>query len=324
MKLTILLLNMRRRVYFLKKLKEELSNTPHKIIYVDSNNLDPMKNYADEFIVLNDKDANFVTNLFDLCVKKDVNLVIPWLDSDINLLSSNNYLFQAGNISLAIPDSEFIEISNDKFITYDWLSQKNIPTPLSFKLSKDNHEYFSLKKTNTYNFPLIAKPRFGQGSRNVIKLNNASEYENFANKISDDYLVQNFLPGKELTIDVCWYRNQIYFCVPRLRLKVRGGESMISKVVKTKSIEILSKKICSFFDEPLLFNFQVIYDELNNPKVIEINPRFGGGSDLSIHSGANIPRAILKIYLNLGCLHKDKIENNIIMSRYFHSEFFKS
>ncbi len=90
------------------------------------------------------------------------------------------------------------------------------------------------EKDKINEFPIIAKPRYGKGSRDVIKINDNKELEYISSKYSN-MIYQDYLPGEEYTIDVLsdMDSNPI-ISVPRIRLQTKGGISTKGKIVLDK------------------------------------------------------------------------------------------
>lgn len=76
-----------------------------------------------------------------------------------------------------------------------------------------------LKKTEGLNFPLIFKAVDTSGSRGIIRVNSAGEFEN-ARKIvqastrTDHFIVEEFIEGKEFGAQAFVYRGEVKFILP--------------------------------------------------------------------------------------------------------------
>jgi carbamoyl-phosphate synthase large subunit len=57
------------------------------------------------------------------------------------------------------------------------------------------------------------------------------------------------------------------------------------------------------------------------PRFFEVNPRFGGGSPLSIAAGANLPRYVLQEALGLPIDKNIDFKDNLMMLRYDQAVF---
>ena len=142
-------------------------------------------------------------------------------------------------------------------------------------------------------FPVIAKPRFGKGSRDIIKINNEADLRyvvsNFVNTI-----FQEFLPGVEYTVDVLSDMNKKpILAVPRIRLQTKAGISTKGRIVRDADLEISCRNIAqdAGIRGPCCIQMKESSEE--QLQLVEINSRLGGGTIFSTLAGANFPAMIL-------------------------------
>ena len=70
---------------------------------------------------------------------------------------------------MLISRPETIDITNDKVNTHRWLEEKGFPTV---------HQSFAeqvLEEAETWEFPLIVKPRAGSASKGVVRVHTADQ-----------------------------------------------------------------------------------------------------------------------------------------------------
>jgi hypothetical protein len=132
-------------------------------------------------------------------IKKGANLF--WLNTV--LYASHPILkFKDKNILVVGQKPRKVEIFDDKFFTNNLLRKKGLPITLSYLSSSDGH----LK--NDINFPAVIKPVRGRGSQGVLVVqNNATLKSGIINLVSskkygNKVIVEEFLPGKEITITI--------------------------------------------------------------------------------------------------------------------------
>lgn len=93
---------------------------------------------------------------------------------------------------------------DDKFLTNKFLVEKGFLIPESVLLEKQT----ALETSLNMNFPLVLKPLRGRGSQGVVIVKSQVELENelkkyfSENEFDDKVYIENFLPGKEITITV--------------------------------------------------------------------------------------------------------------------------
>jgi carbamoyl-phosphate synthase large subunit len=108
-----------------------------------------------------------------------------------------------------------------------------------------------------------------------------------------DPIVQEFLPGPEITTDViCGLNGELLGAVSRKRLEVRSGEV-------TKGVTISDRRIldaCALIARHLPaigpITVQCMMKD-DAPHFTEINARFGGGMPLGVAAGVDSPRWLL-------------------------------
>jgi carbamoyl-phosphate synthase large subunit len=144
-------------------------------------------------------------------------------------------------------------------------------------------------------YPIIAKPRYGKGSRDVIQVNDQKELQYVSSKYTS-MIYQEYLPGDEYTIDVMSdLEGNPIVSVPRVRLQTKSGISTKGKIILDKylieeSMEIVRKlKIIG----PSCI--QMKKDKIGDFKLVEINPRLGGGTIFTTLAGANFPKMIIDL-----------------------------
>lgn len=266
----------------IKSLK--LSDFKGKILSTDSNELSAgfyLSDYKE--IIPETENENYLNVLFNIIDKYNVNILMPSSGYDIFPFSENKEkLIKMGAVPV-ISDRNVLEICRDKILTYNHLNNYfNLP--------------FTTEDKNKINeFPVIAKPRFGKGSRDVIKVNDLKELDYISSKYSS-MIYQEYLPGEEFTIDVLSDMNSNpLISVPRIRLQTRGGISTKGKIILDKELIEESFKIAKFLKILGPCCIQVKKDKDNNFKLVEINPRLGGGTIFTTLAGANFPKMIIDI-----------------------------
>ncbi len=159
-------------------------------------------------------------------------------------------------------------------------------------------------------FPVFIKPDVGYGSRNVFLARNVQEVQAFFNnKSNDDYLILEYLEGKEYTVD-CFTdgKGRLRFVGPRERVRIRNGISVNTRPVRENRSEFV--KMAEVINNELTFNgswfFQVKRDAQGTLTLLEVAARLGGSS--ALYRGKGINFALLSLYVHLG-MDVELIEN---------------
>lgn len=144
-------------------------------------------------------------------------------------------------------------------------------------------------------FPIMAKPRYGKGSRDIMLLDNNDDIKYITSKMKD-LIFQEYLPGTEYTIDVLSdLEKRALMAVPRIRIQTKAGISTKGRVLKNRKIEDECKQIADFIGIRGPCCIQMKEDENGIVKLVEINPRMGGGTIFTTLAGANFPMMLIDL-----------------------------
>ena len=264
----------------IKSLK--MVNYPVKIISSDTNPVSAGFYLSDAHEVLPEvENQSYTTRLFEIISKHNIGILMPSSGYDIYNFSRNKgNLLDRGAVAV-VSDEDVMEKCRDKMETFTFLSQK-FASP-----------YTTVDPNKIIEFPLIAKPRFGKGSKGVVKIDNDDDLKYVQSK-NDNLIFQEYLPGTEYTIDVLSdLEGEPIIAVPRIRLQTKAGISTIGKIVKDDSISETCKSIAKYLKiiGPCCIQMKETKDGIL--KVVEVNPRLGGGTIFTALAGANFPAMIL-------------------------------
>ena len=289
---TVLFTSVGRRVELMNSFRDSLLTLgiDGRLIATDVDPLAPAFHLVDEgFLVPRVESPDFIPMLIRICRDRNVDLVLPLIDPDIPLLAKNKSLFDA---KVAVVDAHCADICGDKWLTYEFFRQHNVPTPDSWL-----PEALGDLPKNTQ-FPLFIRPRDGSAGKDAYKVNNRVELEFFCNYVPNA-IVQQFIPGAEVTSDItCDFQGNILSVVSRKRIAVRGGEAMKSVTIKDEQITEYCCHVARSLNAvgPITVQCMMHGDQ---PKFIEINGRLGGGVPLAIAAGVDVPALLIAATLGL-------------------------
>lgn len=138
-------------------------------------------------------------------------------------------------------------------------------------------------------YPVFIKPDHGVGGRGARIIKTSDELKTVKNL--DSYLISDFLPGEEYTIDCFTNRHgNLLFVGPRTRERITHGVSFRSRNIELDDeLYSIAKDINSKLQFRGLWFFQVKKDKNNNYKLMEISVRCAGTMDLYREKGVNFP-----------------------------------
>ena len=275
------------------------------IVSTDSNSLSAGFFLSDFYYVIPPYDDKFfVEKLLKIIKEQNIKVLMPSSGFDIYGYSLNyDLIVEYGAIPI-VSRRKVLEICRDKLLSYKFLSNK-----FPFAFTCEYHE-----KIDT--FPLIAKPRFGKGSNNIIKIENKLDLKYVLGKFKN-MIFQEYLPGTEYTVDVLSdLTEKPIMAIPRIRIDTKAGISVKGKIKRDLMIENLCKKTAETLGIKGPCCIQLKESENGELKIIEINPRFGGGTIFTTLAGANFPAMLLEMVSNNNNLIIPEV-SEITVLRYF-------
>lgn len=153
------------------------------------------------------------------------------------------------------------------------------------------------KNKDSVEYPIFVKPDEGEGAHGAFKCSTRQELElvDFSK-----YLVTEYLPGKEYTVDCFTDKNgKLCYISPRSRDRIFGGIAVTSHSVElTQEIESIANTINDRLKFLGLWYFQLKENANGKLKLLEISARCAGTMCLTRAKGINLP--LLTVYAAMG------------------------
>ena len=256
-----------------------------KIVGTDVDPLAPAMREVDKpYIVPHLKEADFSSNLLEICRRERISAIFPLIDYDIPVLSAFRMAIEATGAKLGIVPSSGVEITNDKWLTTQFFRNLDIKTPKSWLPDQID--------LDTVTYPVFIKPRCGSASQHTYRITNERELIFFIEYVPNP-IIQEYLSGPEITNDViCDFESNILGISSRQRIQVRGGEVTKGITIRNETILSACYRIADALPAFGPITVQCILKN-NEPYFTEINARMGGGLPLGIAAGVDAPKWLL-------------------------------
>ncbi|WP_456480206.1 ATP-grasp domain-containing protein [Nautilia sp.] len=249
-------------------------------------------------------DKTYLDELFNICKKNNIKIVIPTIDPELLILSKAKRRFKDEDIMVAVSDYKICKTFSLKTNTFEFFTNRHFLTP---KIITD---------LETAQYPLFAKLNNSSLSKGATKVENMEEAL-ILKKKNKNYVFQEYIEAPEFTVDVFVHKNGKVVCVvPRKRLEIRAGEVSKGQTVKDKTIIKNIKQLCEMFKGAYGVLTVQVFKKGDDIYFIEINPRFGGGYPLSWLAGADFAKFIIDDYENKTLNYTEDWKDNLIMLRY--------
>lgn len=156
----------------------------HTIIGIDTNRNNYGYHFCDKFYDAPSLYSEIYFDfLLDLCIKENVDVIIPGHDHELLLISKKIELFNKNGIEVIVSTPEIIEISRDKYIWYKFFAEKGCPIVPTYRLAE-------FKKDPVYSiFPAIVKPAAGSASQGISIIDDFDQLR----YLNDDDIIQPYL-----------------------------------------------------------------------------------------------------------------------------------
>ncbi len=228
-------------------------------------------------------DPDFAPAVLARCAALGVHVLIPTVDAEMRPLARARAEYAAAGIELMLAPGRALDLTLDKLaLARCCAGHVRVPRTECFDETLD---------PAAWDYPVVVKPRTGSGSRDISVV--ASARDLAALDRSDEFIVQEHLPGEEYSIDVLAdTRGHVIAAVPRIRARVDSGVSVAGRTMHDAELEHLGARVASVTGLTYIANVQARRD-VGRPALLEVNPRAPGALPLTMASGVDMPRLAL-------------------------------
>lgn len=259
------------------------------------------------FVMPRSNHPEYFELLLDICEQNQIDLLISLNDLELPLLAKQKERFLKIGTVPVISDPAAIDICFDKWKTFQFLKQNHIPTIKTYLSLADARQALA---SGELTFPLVVKPRWGTASIGIeypqddedLELAYRLVQKRLTRTILADasaidpahsILIQERIIGREYGLDVINNLNGKYIAtLVKRKLLMRAGETDRAITIIDPQLTDIGEKIGRNLQHIGNLDCDVLADA-NGYRVLEMNPRFGGGYPFSHVAGANLPAALI-------------------------------
>ena len=273
------------------------------------------------YIVPMGTDPNYVKAMLSICKSEGAEVVLPLSSMELLALSRSVEEFEKVGAKVLVSNYESVRIALSKHLVYEFLESHGlgdvVPRHRLINTYAELRE--ALEDLGFPEKPVVVKPPASKGQRGFrVLIEGLRDFrEIYESKPTDPFmdastflrmyrdsgegrelLVMEYLPGKEFTVDALCLEGEPIVVVPRERVKVVQGISVIARVVRNEELIRITESIIKLLRFSYVINVQFKYGPHGRPKLLEINPRVAGTVCATIEAGANLPYLAMKLALN--------------------------
>ena len=309
--INVLVLSAGRRVELINCFKhaaQELG-VSGSVVAVDCSQTAPALYFADKYRLVPRIDSGrYAEAVTDICKEENISLVVPTIDTELILLADNKKQIEdETGARVLISDPSVINVCRNKLNTQRYMEEHGFKVP---------HLYSEEELGNgDLRFPVFVKPIDGSSSIDAYRADNREQLDAILTLVKDP-MVQDYMEGKEYTIDVFLdFGSNIISMVPRLRMATRSGEIAKGRIVKDTEI---MEDVRRLMNELKPIGHITVQCRKTNRGIeyIEINPRFGGGAPMSIMAGADSCRNLYRLLRGEVLTYNEDYRENVTFLRF--------
>ncbi|WP_225071397.1 ATP-grasp domain-containing protein [Desulfuromonas sp. CSMB_57] len=300
----VLLTSAGRRNYLVQYFREALAGQG-SVFAADASGAASAMQEADRgFVVPPVTDPFYIPTVLTLCREHQVRLLLSLNDLELPVLAAHRDLFQKQGTFPVVSTPEVIEICFDKWLTVQFLEKCGLQAPKTY-LHLD--ELRCALDEGRVEFPLVVKPRWGSASVGIEYPSNWKELELILEltqmriavtggaeaSAQSSLLIQERLRGSEYGLDVVNDFNGRHVATfAKRKLAMRAGETDRAITVTEPELLAVGEKIGTNLGHIGNLDCDVFFDG-QQWKILELNPRFGGGYPFTHMAGVNLPALLI-------------------------------
>ena len=290
----VLLSSVGRRGYLVKFFKEALGKDG-QVWGGDNSKLVPAFAYCDNTVLLPKiTEPDYADKLLRFCNENRINMIIPLIDPELEIFALKRQTFSDSGIMAVVSPIETVQICFDKYLTYQFGKENRIAVPETVLTIE---EALDLVERKEFNWPLVVKPRKGSASANITYCHDQTALKT-AFENCPLPMIQEFIDGDEYGYDIFSdtdFRPVSIFC--KKKLAMRAGETDKARSTNNKELIDFGLKIAQNLKIFGPLDADVMISK-TGPKLLELNPRFGGGYPCSHLAGADFPAKLIRMFKN--------------------------
>jgi carbamoyl-phosphate synthase large subunit len=238
-------------------------------------------------------EAHYIDRLIEVLREQRAELYLMGIDSEVPLVSAARARIESeSGCRVMVCADSVVRRATDKLETSRMLSELGLRAPKT--LPGDTAADAVLDRLG---LPLIAKPRRGNGSRGVQRIESKAGLIEWQARAGAGHCVQEHLPGTEFTCGLLYDREGSFRDHVCFQRRLERGTTMEARVVRIEALDQVVRRFGQLVSAEGSINLQLRMDREGCPLIFEINPRFSGTTAFRVACGFNDPLRVALHYL---------------------------
>lgn len=262
--------------------------------------------------------SDFTDKLLQVAVEEKVDVILPMVTRELEVLSLNKDKFQNEGIIVSVSDIDPLRIANNKGKLLTYMKDKGLPVPLFFIVNSKAEFVKAAYELGYPDNPICFKPLDSNGSRGfriidpkisryklLFEMKPTSTYISYDEIISifdeseifSPLILMEYLPGSEYSVDLLVDHGRPLYTIPRRREAICAGITIKGEIVQDDEVINYCNEIVQSLKLHGNIGIQVKQSRNNIPFILEINPRIQGSIVHCTGAGVNLPYYAVKLAL---------------------------
>lgn len=282
--MNILITSISAKVQLIQAFKDAVRPYGGSIVGTDMDSKCCAAHFVDAFeLTPRDSAPNYAERILDICRSHNIKLLIPTRDAELApLLAIRDELTSLG-VATPLPEKQSLAYCLDKQRFHDFCLDHDYPVLPLRDPQDENH------------FPLFVRAINTANGKEAYEVPNMVAWDHLGLERSH-YICQPLCTDNEYSCDVLLdFDGAPLQAVVRHRQRLVNGESWRSEIIDMPELEELCLNVCGKLGLRGHNLVQAFVDESGKIHLIEINPRFGGCSNLSVEGGLASPARLIQL-----------------------------
>lgn len=274
------------KVDLVRRMKAALNPVGLKLYAADCSALSAAFHFADGHVQLPLlSDDTFIPDLITFCREHSIGMVLPTRDADLLFFAQYRNVLEAEGIRPLVSALETIAVCGDKIRFHEHCCRHGLPVLPRIAAPADR------------DYPCFVRRRIGAAGVGAGRVQSADAMRAaYGGGAWPDVLIQPLCEAPEYSIDALFgLDGSAVQWVARERVRVRAGESVVSRTVKIPALDAVVMALAGSIQLFGPVTIQCFYSEATGVQLIEVNPRFGGASALGIEAGLATPERLVAL-----------------------------
>jgi predicted ATP-grasp superfamily ATP-dependent carboligase len=246
----------------------------------------------------------FISELHSIVNNTDADVLLPVKAADTVVVSRHQNEFESTVV--ATDSFENIRLAHNKERAIRHAEKNGVPVPETYCPTTEAELH---QIATDIEYPTVIKLRKTSAAIGLRYVHSSEELlstysHNGSQGMAVDYsrpLIQEFVSGTIHDVCVLLEDGEIKTALTQERVRMfpaSGGAGVVDKTTDRKDLIQYTKKLLSPLDWNGIAQVEFIEDETTaDPKLIEINPKVWGTTELSIAAGVNFPEQLIDLHI---------------------------